>query len=262
MKLLLIFGLTFLLTTKVSSQNNLMFKKLKLSDSIHLLCVTDHLDSLQLNQRFSFYCNNINEVMDIFRTFKVGKKVQEIGQRDGAHIYILKGKEVQPIQIVINPRYQNVNTDVLGDFNYYFFDTTQLLEAHKKYPVSYKAKWLTLDTKQEFNNFIQLHRYDPTLLCYEDNTLEYEGSGIIYINKEDAGNNAEKGEKLLNAAFKKLTSTEDDYSIGLLFDERNTLRYKFKIECGKALFDKVKNIKFQKGKWTQNKFELLTYWKD
>ena len=229
---------------------------------MQLICVTDHLDSFQLNKRFSFYCDNLIKVTDIVRTFKVGKEVSQIGEGNEIHIYILKGKEVQPIQVMINPRYQNVNTDVLGEFNYYFFDTTQLKNANKKYPISYKAKWLTLDTKEEFDSFIQSHLFDTTLLCYEDNTLEYEGSTIIYIKKDKEINTAPKGEKLIENAFKKLTPNEDDYSIGLLFDEGNVSQYKFEIECSKELFDKLNSVKFQKGKWTQNKFELLTYWRD
>lgn len=256
-------ALTFvLLTTKLCAQKDLLFKKVKLSDSLGLICLTDYLDSLQQNKRFSFYCNSQNEVTDIFQTFKVGKIVPQIGESKEVHIYILKGKEIQQIQIVINPRYQNVNTDVLGEFNYYFFDTTQLLDAHKKYPISYKAKWLTFDTKQQFDNFIQTHNSDSTFLCYEDNTLEYPGSGIIYVKKDKDINTSPKAEKLLENAFKRLTPNEDDYSIGLLFDEGNVSQYKYEIECSKELFDKVNNAKFIKGRWIQNKFELLTYWRD
>lgn len=263
MKYQLSFAFLFLLSTKLFCQSDLLFKKLKVSDSTKLLCVTDYFDSQQINKRFSFFCDNKREVLDIVKSFRVGKRVPEIGEGKEIHIYVLKGKEVQQIQVLINPRYRNVNTDVLGQFNYYFFDTTQLLLAHKKYPVFYKTKWLTFGTKKELDIFIKSFRNDNNLLCYQDNTAVYPGSGIIYINKDKDVNSARKGEMLLENAFSKLKATDEkDYSIGLLFDESGSSSYKFRVECSKELFDKINNPKLQKGKWVEYKYELLTYWRD
>lgn len=254
--------LLLLLSKNTYSQKDLLFRKIKVTEETKLICLTDHLDTLQLRKRFTFYCGDQNQVATIFNSFKVGEKVHQIGEGNEVHIYILKGKEIQPIQIMINPKYTNVNTDVFGEFEYYSFDTSQLINAHKYYPIAYKAKWLTFDTKKEFDDFITVHRNDTTLLCYEDNTNEYAGSGIGYVTKDKTTTIAPEAEKFLGKAFKKITSNEEDYSIGLLFDEGNIKSFKYHVECSKTLFDKLENPKFTKGKWRQNKFELLTYWRE
>ncbi len=223
--------------------------------------MTDHLDSLQLNKRFTFYCKDQTEVADIFKTFTVGKKASQVGEANEVHVYILKGKEIQPIQIVINPKHQNVNTDVLGDYEYYSFDTAQLGSAHRKYPLSYKAKWLTFNTKKEFDDFIKAHQNDARLLCYEDNTLEYGGTGKILIQQDNVVKDGFKGVSYIESVLRKLTNNSDEYSVGFLPTENRQL-FAFEVQCSKELYDKIKDTSCIKKGWQMNKFELLTYWKE
>jgi hypothetical protein len=258
MKLFFLLTLIIWTSSNIYSQDEL-FKKVKFTDSTRLICVTDHLDSIQVNKRFSFYCQIGTQVKDILNTFKVGKKVREIGEGNEIHIYILKGQEVQPIQILINPRYENVNTDVLGDFEYYSFDTTQLVKAHAKYPISYQAKWLTFDTQKEFSDFISIHQADTSLLCYEDNTLEYVGTGKILIQKDNVVPDGFKGTSYIEHLLKKVTNKEE-YSVGFLPTEDRQV-FTFEVQCSKELYDKLADKRCIKKGWTNNKFELLTYWR-
>ncbi len=261
MKHCLALVLLFLVSSFCYSQNTQLFKKVKQSDYLKIICLTDHLDSLQINNKFSFFCEKPEEVKDVLSTFFVGDKTRQIGEGNEMHIFLLRNKEIQPGQILINPRYSNVNTNVLGNFEYYTFDTIQLTNSHKKYPVNYTCKRITFDSKKEFDFFLSVHKNDSSLLCFQNWTQPYAGTGIITIKKDKVVKDGFKGEDYLDAILKKLVSNENDYSIGFIPKEFNNDIYTFEVDCSKEVFDKIQDERCQKQGWTMSKFELLTYWR-
>ena len=68
---------------------------------------------------------------------------------------------------------------------------------------------------------------------------------------------------MIESELKKLGVKEDDYilSYSPSFDTPDV--YKYELRTSKALFDRLTNPAFIKGKWTVNQksFEILTYWK-
>lgn len=254
--------LLMLISQSIYSQNNYFLKDFYLTDETKVICLTNYSDSLQLNKRFTFYCKDQNEVAKIFNSFKVGEKVKEIYDTNAVNLYVLKGKEILSFQMLINPLNSNVNTDVFGHYGYYSFDTTYLINANRKYPISYKAKWLTFDTKKEFKEFIEAHKNDTTLLCYQDNTHQYPGMGMIYYSNDKTTTTPQEAYKLLIKTFNKINSIDEAYLIGILLEKGNVMSFNYQIECSKLLFDKFDNPNYTKGEWMQNKYQLLTYWKE
>ncbi len=254
--------LLMLISQSTYSQNNYFLKDFYLTDETKIICLTEYSDSLQLNKRFTFYCKDQNEVAKIFNSFKVGEKVKELRDTNAVNLYVLKGKEILPFQMVINPQNSNLNTNVFGQYGYYSFDTTYLINANRKYPISYKAKLLTFDTKKEFKGFIAAHKNDTSLLCYQDNTSRYPGMGMIYFSNDKTTTTTIEAYKLLVKTFNKLNSGMEDILLGVLLEDGYVMSFNYQIECSKSLYDKFDNPNFTKGEWIQNKYQLLTYWKE
>ncbi len=242
------------------AQKQKLFSKLKLEPDLKLICVTDRFDSLQKNKRFTFYCDNADAIDNVMSSFEIGGPAPQDAVANLINLYILKGKEVIRKQILFNTSYNSVITDLKGEYNAYYFDTSQLRRMNRLYPIEHKAVWVTFDSKSELDDYLRKHENNDSFLCFQDNTHELPGVGAVYVRKNSQLSNVSKCETLLEKEISKHTR-KDDYSVGLLFDEGNVDEIKFEVECSKELFQKITNPSFRKGPWRQNKIQLLTYWK-
>ncbi len=175
--------------------------------------------------------------------------------------FLLKGKEVQSVQIVVYPSRGNINTDVLGSYAYYTFDTTQLLDAHKKYPINYFVKLLIWNKKQEFLDFLSLHKNDSNLLCYQNNTLEHDGIGTIIIQKDDNITDFIKAENYVATILEKITKNENEYLIGFV-PRPNKSIFTIEVQTSNEIYDKIRDNLLKVMPWESNKIQVLTYWRN
>lgn len=259
MKQVICISLMLCALTGLYAQNRLLLQKIVPTEDMKIIGLTDRFDSLQENNKFSFYCSTKVAVQSIRKELAIGGIVKQEGWNNELHIFIIKGKEIQPIQVMVNPRLNNVNTDVLGDFNYYSFDVRQLEAAHKKYPVNYICKWLSFDIRKEMDDFILVHKNDPALLCFSDVTADLPGTCIIKLTPDKKVKNAGDAEEYVEAVFKKLTKNENDYSVGFV-PEMGVKEIRMEVDCSKELCDRINDPRLIKRTWKMNKFNVLTYW--
>lgn len=141
MKNYLTFPFFLFLASICYSQNNLLFKKIQLSGNIKIACLTDHLDNFQINKRFTFYCDKKDDISDILKTFIIGNKKKQIGGSNEIYIFILRDKEIQPIQMLVNPMNTHFKNILGGEIHY-------LSECHSSF-VHYQG----FITKGRLNKF-------------------------------------------------------------------------------------------------------------
>lgn len=256
----ILFLLTILLATQFSvAQDNLVFKKLGLDTNSALIAICPFYDKQKAYRNYTFFIDKEEDLKKVSQTISHGEKVKADTMDDNLHIYIIKDKEVLPIQIGASPKYGYLNIEE----DYFAFDNSQLQKLAKSYPLNYTAKIMKFKKEDEFNAFIKSHKSDVKFLCFEDITEELEGICSITVKVASKDKPASKGWDTIENDLKKLgAKEEEDYIISYKPSFDNTGIYHYSVRLSRKLYDKLNNTAYTKGKWTMNLKEIITYWKN
>jgi hypothetical protein len=258
MKKVLSLLIILLATQSALGQDNLVFKQFGLDTNSALIAVCPFYDKQKAYKNYTFYIDKKEDLKKVSQTLSHGNKIKADTVDDDLNIYIIKDKEVLPIQIGASPKYSYLNIEE----DYYAFDISQLLKLAKDYPLSYTAKVMKFKKEEEFNAFLKKYNSYPNFLCFEDITEELEGICPIAVKITTKDKPASKGWEIIENDLKKLGAKKDeDYIISYKPNFDNTGTYHYEVRLSKKLYDKLNNPAYTKGKWTMNLKEIITYWK-
>jgi hypothetical protein len=247
--------------TAFSQSNNLIFEKVNLDSCTALIGVNPFFEEGIDHKGLTFYIDNKDELRKVFQSFTYGKKVNIGMTGEELEIYVIKNKEILPIQLGVNPKLNFINIDI--DTTNYSFDVSQLIKIAKNFPLTYKASLKEFKNGQELKKFLQKYLSDPKFICFENISNDSEGIGVITIKIESTDKPVSKGWDIIKNELKKIGAKDDEYilSYSPSFDTPGV--YKYNLRSSKALFNKLTNPALTKVNWSVNQktFELLTYWK-
>jgi len=258
MKYLIIILFFFSSTHSLYGQNSLLFQKYNFDSSYKVIGVSSYNEDKKVYYKdLSFFIFDLSDLNKLKSSLTYGKPIEHptIGDNDLC-IYIVKGKEIQPDEIYINPDYSNINIE--GE--YYEFDISQLKALNKKYSINYTFSWTTLKSERDFKNYISTNSSKKNFLCYQDNTLEFDGICDIFIDRNANCTTGRQGIQIIKQKLLDLGYKENEFLIGYrpTFDESKEFHLTF--HASKDKYDKLHGNNFRKSKWTQNDFEILSYW--
>jgi hypothetical protein len=244
-----------------SQSDNLVFEKINLDSCTALIGVNPFFEEGIDHKGLTFYIDNKEDLRKVFQSLTYGKKL-DIGMTgEELEIYVIRNKEILPIQLGVNSKLNFINIDI--DEANYSFDISQLVRIAKDFPLTYKASLKKFKNDQELKAYVKKYTSDPKFICYENISNDSEGIGVISIKVESNDKPVSKGWDMIKSELKIIGAKDEDYilSYSPSFDTPGV--YKYVLRTSKALFDKLTNPAFVKEKWTinQKSFEILTYWR-
>lgn len=103
MKKILSLLIIFQASQTAIGQNNLVFKQVTLDTSSALIAVCPFYDKQKVYKAYTFYINKKEDLKKVSQTLSYGTKMKADTVDDDLNIYIIKDKEVLPIQIGASP---------------------------------------------------------------------------------------------------------------------------------------------------------------
>src|SRR3954466_13486555 len=105
MKKALLFASWLMMTTSTFGQDNLVFKSFKPDSISALMGVCPFFDNGKVYRNYCFYIDKKEDLMKVAASFEHGNKIKVDTMDNDLNIYVIKDKEVLPLQIGASPRY-------------------------------------------------------------------------------------------------------------------------------------------------------------
>ena len=247
-KSILIF-IMLLIAGRLAAQKNLVFKSFNIDSGCTILGLDNYEDKQYV--KYAFYITDPAEIKKVTGNLAYGEKTRADTLDADFSIFMVKDKEVLPIDIFISPKYKYIEIEGTR----YTFDVQQLQTLAKTYPLKYSTKLMKFTRGEDYDAFRKKHQNDPGFLGFEDWTEELEGSGSITMNATNTS--ASEGWATIEKDLKALGAVkEKDYILSY-----SPAKNEYKVQSSSRLWNKLQNSKYKKGKWVLNVKEIMTYWK-
>ncbi|MCB0401359.1 MAG: hypothetical protein KDD41_04700 [Flavobacteriales bacterium] len=228
------------------------------SKEYSIIGVTPFYDKEMINLKYSFYINDDTGLNLLKDSLTAGPERYSISLDDKMFsVYLVKGKEMLHPSININP----INRNVIFNRHYFDFDPSQLTRLREKYPIEYTIDWLEFSTENEYFAFLSDHKNDDKLLCYQDNSSEYDGEGVIFIKKTDKITTWREGMDLLISITTKISNDDRECTVSYNPSEDESVKFKYVVYSNKQIYDKVNHNQFDKQDWVKSAKGIIVYWK-
>ena len=250
-KLLLVFTL---FASMISFAQQVIIDKLNLDDNSILVGLASDYNTDKSFDKYNFIIDNPSKLKDIKLNFEHGYELDnKVTDENHFMIYVIKDRKIID-QWLVNPKLYNVFYNGIA----YSFDADKLEEIAAKYPLKVAYERQSFKNEKEYKKVKkELDKDDSILIMYEPSFV-FEGDFEVSLPKDETITSVEKAEEYINNLVKALTKKE--YSVSYALNEKNLMdRSQFTIVVSgpKAVYDKIKLEKGEKGEWIPEVYEAF-----
>ena len=250
-KLLLVFTL---FASMISFAQQVIIDKLNLDDNSILVGLASDYNTDKSFDKYNFIIDNQSKLKDIKLNFEHGYELDnKVTDENHFMIYVVKDRKIVD-QWLVNPKLYNVFYNGIA----YSFDADKLEEIAAKYPLKVAYERQSFKNEKEFKKAKKGLDQDESILIMYEPSFVFEGSFEVSLPKDELITSAEKAEEYINNLVKPLTKKE--YSVSYALNEKNLMdrsQFTIAVTGPKAVYDKIKLDKGEKGEWVPEVYEAF-----
>lgn len=257
--------LIFLLLFKISSygQKSVFFKGIEFDSSYSIIGIGQGYDNSHDSlPGFWFLIDRPEDMVRLKQNWVFKNPVPTIKMEEKTiEIYIIRDKRLINPGGLIFP----LQGIIKSEYNWYPFDTAELVRLHKEHPFKYHTETRKFDTFLQYVAYANSIIHDSALLFFFEPSLGYEGKFEIIANRSADPSSPIFVLSDINKELKAL-APENSFQAGHVindsFNIANSRKVKITVECSKALYDKYKSKWTEKGDWQPSIIKIKTFWRD